>query len=417
MNQFMVDALKAEGDDPERAMARVLAEITKPETTERLLNLVLPHVEQNMRTLVYILTQGERIGHLVLETNIVDTLHGEGYDRILIVTRSPDTSGANRFALGIGEPRIKHIPTNDDIVLLLGILDQGIGTIGPIDILMVSPEKLVADFVFHLAKGGVPKVIPLRPDLLNRANAFLGNLGKTDDEPMVILHVRDMTFLPQASHHTFRCAHIANYRPAVDWLIEQGYWVIRIGEPDSASLEHPSPRVLEIARRADYEGWMDLAFSALCRFAITCQSGPEAMVRIYGRPSLMLNIPPVQLVPHAPGDIFTFKHVRETATGERLPFSEIVARALPMFSTSEEFDARGLEVEENSAEEILAAIHEMVETLSGARKHDGQQSKRLHALASPLDERLRKEDTLYTYAHPMGHISEEFLRLNPYFLN
>src|SRR3546814_14102840 len=56
------------------------------ENLETLFRLVMPHLLPDRPSLVYILTQSDRIGHLTMEPQVLKTVYGDRYDRIIVLT-------------------------------------------------------------------------------------------------------------------------------------------------------------------------------------------------------------------------------------------------------------------------------------------------------------------------------------------
>jgi hypothetical protein len=98
--------------------------------------------------------------------------------------------------------------------------------------------------------------IPFLPAESEEAFAWLRSKGWSDGKPFVCLLVRDDAFLANdplqgngttASHgrwsyHDYRNSDIDTYIPAIQWLSEQGVWVIRMGKlmakPLPTSIDH-----------------------------------------------------------------------------------------------------------------------------------------------------------------------------------
>ena len=102
------------------------AEFGKQETMQRLFQAVLPHLEEGRKTLVYILAQVDRIGHVAMEPFFLRSLYGSDYDRIILLTGEGEGPGYNPFVLKCLGPEFVHVTTADPILPLLGFLDGGV---------------------------------------------------------------------------------------------------------------------------------------------------------------------------------------------------------------------------------------------------------------------------------------------------
>jgi putative glycosyltransferase (TIGR04372 family) len=411
-------------EDLDRLAKDLQAEMAKPETLQKLFALVAPHLVPGGSNLVYILAQVERIGHLAMELFFLNTLYGADHDRIVVLTGPTDRPGVNPAVLEITGPVFAHVETEDPLLPLLGFLEGGMLDMNVLRMLLVEPQRLTRDFGRAVA-GGTPMAHFTLPEHFRRlGDAWMRARGADPDDPFVLLHVRDASYLPEKAHHLFRCADIANYGTAIDRLVEAGYRVCRLGDASSPPLDHPSGRVIDVPHAPDYAPYLDVYLSARCRFAVNQASGPEALVRAFGRPALTVNLMLEHLRLPLAGDLLVFKHIRRAGDGSEVFYPEMLERGLPSFLTSEAFEKEGLLIEENSAAELDAAVAEMIELVEG-RAVSGSTGGQDRFLALGRDyearivkdpEVIAKTEDFYAYAHPFGRISRAFLEMNPGFL-
>ncbi len=411
-------------EDLDRLAKDLQAEMAKPETLQKLFALVAPHLVPGGRNLVYILAQVERIGHLAMELFFLNTLYGADHDRIIVLTGPTDRPGVNPAVFDITGPGFAHVETDDPLLPLLGFLEGGMLDMNVLRMLLIEPQRLTRDFG-RAVTAGAPLLHFSLPDAMRqRGDDWMRARGIDPDEPFVLLHVRDASYLPEKAHHLFRCADIANYGLAIDRLVESGYRVFRLGDASSPPLSHPSGRVVDVPHAPDYDPYLDVYLSACCRFAVNQASGPEALVRAFGRPALTVNLMLEHLRLPLAGDLLFFKHIRRSAGGHELSYPELLERGSPGFLTSEAFEKAGLVVVENSPEELEASVMEMIEHVEGRAVHgatDGQE--RFLALGREYEARIVKDpdiiaktEDFYAYAHSFGRISSAFLEMNPGFL-
>ena len=67
--------------------------------------------------------------------------------------------------------------------------------------------------------------------------------------PYVLLHVRDGAFSPEDGYHGFRCNAVETYGSAVEFLLDRGYAVFRIGDQASPKLTVNHPHYIELSHR------------------------------------------------------------------------------------------------------------------------------------------------------------------------
>ena len=403
----------------DRLATELKAEMAKPETMQRLFNAVLPKLKPGARNLVYILAQVERIGHLAMELFFLKTLDGASQDRIVVLTGPTGQPGVNRSVLDVPGAGFAHIETDDPLLPMLGFFDGGMLDLKVLKLLLVQPQRLVRDFGRAVTSGTPFRQFNLPDRMRERGDAWMRRAGADPEEPFVLLHVRDASYRPDKAHHLFRCADINRYRPAIDRLVGAGYRVFRLGDASSPALAHPSNRVVDVPHAPGYAPYLDVYLSARCAFAVNQASGPEALVRAFGRPALTVNLVPEHLRLPLAGDVLVFKHFRRACGGGALSYREILERGLAHFGTAKEFADAGVLVEENTAEELDAAVAEMIELRDGARPADASVQRRFLDIGRDYQARITADPKIiaatadfFAYAHPYGRLSESFAAIN-----
>jgi putative glycosyltransferase (TIGR04372 family) len=348
-------------EEDARLLENLRAEFGKQETMQRLFQTVLPHIEEGRRTLVYILAQVDRIGHTAMEPFFVKSLYGPHYDRILLVTGEGSGAGYNPFILQCPGPEFVHVPTADPILPLLGFLDGGILDLKLFHLCLASPQRVVRDFGRHAVAGGEIRYYELPDDIRERGEAFLAASGMPEGNPFVMLHTRDMSYLPEKAHHAFRCADIRTYRQAIRRFTEAGYWVFRLGDRNSIPMEGAPREALDAFLHPAYSQALDIFLSARCAFAFNQASGPEALVRAFGRPAATVNLVYELLRLPLKNDLLLFKDYVSSANGMRLSYQEILERGLPAVGSGEVFAKMGVEIRENGEEDLEEAARIMID--------------------------------------------------------
>lgn len=411
-------------EDLDRLAESLQAEMAKPETLQKLFSLVAPRLAPGGRNLIYILAQVERIGHLAMELLFLNTLYGEDFDRIVVVTGPLDQPGVNPAVLEVPGPRVAHVETDDRLLPLLGFLDGGMLDMKVLHLLLAQPQRLTRDFGRAVTGGRPPAHFELPERLGALGDAWLRGQGMDPADPFVLLHVRDASYLPEKAHHLFRCADIRRYHKAIDRLVAAGYRVFRLGDTSSPPLTHPSGRVIDVPHAGDYAPYLDIYLSARCRFAVNQASGPEALVRCFGRPALTVNLMLEHLRLPLADDLLVFKHIRGADDGRALSYREMLDRGLPGYGSSEAFEQAGLVVEENSAEELDAAVAEMLDRVDGGSPPGGADQDLFTSLGAAYEakilsdpEIMAKNEDFYAHAHGFARVSRAFLEMNPGFLN
>lgn len=199
-------------------------------------------------------------------------------------------------------------------------------------------------------------------------------LGVLPDHEFVCFHARDSRYLQEAhkyrsdwSYHDYRDSSISNYLPAAEELANRGYYAIRMGMIVKEALQTTSSQVIDYATKARSD-FMDIYLAAKCRFMIVSNTGPCALGWIFRKRIAFVNVIPLESRIDRSGDLFIPKKYWFIKEQRFMTFKEIIASRADGFYHSPDFAKNGIEVIENTAEEITALAIEMDERLNGAWK-------------------------------------------------
>lgn len=223
---------------------------------------------------------------------------------------------------------------------------------------------------FPRVRAAAPQMA-FTPEEERRGAALLESLGVSAGSPFVCFHARSADFLQAVharpgqdwSYHDFRDCSVDNFLPAARRLARDGIYALRMGAVVDAPLEDAGPMVVDYAtrHRSDFG---DIFLSARCRFFIGNTAGLVCVPWVFDVPVLMTNAVPL-FIPRAygPKDLVLPKLVWDVRRERLLNFREM--RDSATWNESRQFRDAGLEVRENSAEEILEAALEMSARLDG----------------------------------------------------
>ncbi|MDY6783419.1 MAG: TIGR04372 family glycosyltransferase, partial [Cyanobacteriota bacterium] len=200
-------------------------------------------------------------------------------------------------------------------------------------------------------------------------------LGVPEDSWFVCLHVREGGFYRQWRNPSSRDANIDTYLLAIQAIVERGGWVIRMGDPSMKPLP-PLERVIDYAHSEVKSDWMDVFLWSQSRFSIGTDSGPFLIPSIFGVPTVLTNWVPFGLTPYYGNCIFISKRFWLKSEERYLTFEEMLAHPLGLAESSHIYMKRGIKIVENTQEEILEIVEEMIENLEN-RSKDSQEDKKL----------------------------------------
>ncbi len=257
----------------------------------------------------------------------------------------------------------------------------------------------------HYIPGGEKHALHLRPwdyttlitqkecsidfDDQERENGrkMVAAIGASDAKPLVCLGFRDGLFdknvrlglygdednegaKKQLDLHDFRNADIANAEPAVRFLNDEGYRVVRMGSIATPLPETMKPFAFDYANSDVRSEFLDIYLGATCRFFITTGYGLDTPPLVFRRPMVSVNTEYRMLRPHI---LYIFRHHWSKELGRPLTLREIFSSGAAFHSSSAQFEENGVELRENSQEEILDAVREMESRVRGEWVEDEEE--------------------------------------------
>lgn len=243
-------------------------------------------------------------------------------------------------------------------------------------------------------------------ELLNRMEIKKG-------EPFVCFHARDKAYLDVSfshksrtgwSYHDFRDCDIENYLPAVEYLANHGIYALRMGAVVENKISTINSKIIDYASqfRSDFG---DIFLPAKCKFFLSSTAGNRLISVIFSVPIAFVNSVPLGDIPFSKNDIFIPKKYWSVEKKRLLTFQEIIEIGADWWLDGRMFADSGIEILENTKEEILALTKEMNDRLDGIwvdRDEDEELQSRFRSLF-PLEHRC--------YGFP-SRIGTEFLRQN-----
>ncbi|MDO8662352.1 MAG: TIGR04372 family glycosyltransferase [Candidatus Omnitrophota bacterium] len=245
----------------------------------------------------------------------------------------------------------------------------------------------------------------------------LEHFGISQSKPFICFHARDSAYLERIApncdwrYHGYRDSDIKNYIPAAEELMRRGYYTVRMGVFVKEKLSLENPLFIDYAMNGKRTEFLDIYLGAKCRFFVCSDTGISMVPEVFRRPLVYVNWVPLLRCPAfyvhnallIPKKFILKKEKRE------LTFREIIFS--PIGSTFEKgvFDRMGIELIENTPEEITAVALEMDERFNGRWKTTDEDEE--------LQRRFWKLFESYELNNPGVRIGAEFLRQHKYLLD
>lgn len=190
-------------------------------------------------------------------------------------------------------------------------------------------------------------------------------------------------------YHNYRNSSIQNYVLASKELAERGYYVIRIGSDVEEIMETNNPKIIEYAAGGFRSELLDIYLSANCHFFINGEAGLGGIPRIFRVPMVFVNLSALEYIISWQSNMITIPK-KYWLKGEKrfMTFREILESGAGRYLETNKFIDHGIELIENTPEEIRDVAIEMDERLKGTWKsteEDEELQKRFWSLFKPSD--------------------------------
>jgi putative glycosyltransferase (TIGR04372 family) len=246
---------------------------------------------------------------------------------------------------------------------------------------------------------------------LNIGSRLLSELKILPNEQYICFHARDNAFLDTVlkntdwSYHNYRDSSIEFYLSAAEEMTKRGYHSIRMGAIVKNSIDSTNPKIIDYAVSEYRTDFNDIYIGSHCRFFICSDGGMSVIPEMYRVPAVYVNWTSIyRISTWVLKGLFVFKKFYLRDEDRNMTFSEIINLNFGGHETNEMFSNLGLELIENTPEEILAVTIEMDERLNGTWKtseEDEELQQRFWKLFGP--DKLKS---------PNLRIGAEFLRQN-----
>jgi putative glycosyltransferase (TIGR04372 family) len=144
-----------------------------------------------------------------------------------------------------------------------------------------------------------------------------------------------------------------------------------MGSVVSESLDLSDDRIVDYSCNGDRTDFLDLFLSAKCKLFLNSGSGIDALPKIFRTPQVGANITPLNYIgPNAV--VFIPKKYWLVKEKRFLTFKEIIQSDIGYYLKSNEYINSGIELIENTADDIYYALVEANDRLNGVWEPDEQ---------------------------------------------
>ena len=130
---------------------------------------------------------------------------------------------------------------------------------------------------------------------IKRGRTEVSELGLNPDKPYICLVVRDGGHYAslgekESNGYSFMNFDIANFEQASQSLVQRGYQVVRMGAGSEMAFGANHLGVIDYANSPKRSAFLDVFIAATCSFAVSTQTGPDAVCLAFRRPVCYIDV-------------------------------------------------------------------------------------------------------------------------------
>lgn len=184
--------------------------------------------------------------------------------------------------------------------------------------------------------------------------------GLPIDAWFVVLHVREPGYHAawHRRHPGTRNADIRTYDKVIDFVLSQGGWVVRGGDPTMTRIA-PRERVIDYATSTQRSPEIDILLCAECKYFIGTNSGYSVVPPTFGTRCALTNWSPIGIPNWYLDDVYIPKLVRRRRDKRLLTFTELFSSFAGWSQFQRDFRRTDLVIEDNDPEDLLATVQEL----------------------------------------------------------
>lgn len=230
----------------------------------------------------------------------------------------------------------------------------------------VIPHSSTGAFDLRSRLDGSPTTLRLTQNEENLGKDLLQKIGLGEDRQFICAIARDKRYYEQQfgnrdlSYHSFRNCDIDTYIPSFKFLESKGICVVRMGAAVEKPLGYTSASVIDYASGELRNEFGDVFLASKCRYCMSDGLGFFGLAAIFRRPSLYVNFSPLHMFYTSRScDLGIPKLLIDKHSGRIIPLRELREVNIARLTRSELLEAEGLELLDNSDQDVLDVVQEM----------------------------------------------------------
>ena len=213
---------------------------------------------------------------------------------------------------------------------------------------------------------------------IQKGKEFLEKIGVNNNQ-YICINNRDSKYLNTRfknsdwEHHDYRNFKIEDYEETVNFLIDKGFFVIRLGSEVEGQLNINSKKYFDYSLSEYQSDFLDIYLSSNCYFFISSDSGISAIPEIFRVPVVYINKTLLnQIHRWNSKSLFIFKNFYSKKYKRFLKFEEIWKLKFGNPDHNKIMDINQISIQSNSPKEIKKVSEEMLDFLENEKIYSEQ---------------------------------------------
>ena len=321
-----------------------------------------------------------RYGHLALEPEIflaeqeIKKAANASHGRVISIwSLGPVTKQSNRFLAKKWKDELLVLPS-----WFVDSLHRA-GLVFPF-LKLEEPKLSITGSLNGLDK--TDSHVSLSAEEIEEGRKRLIEIGINPDEPYVCLIVRDGGHYKskgdiESAGYELLNFDINDFAGVAEALIESGFQVVRMGSGSERPFTSRPDGVVDYALSKNRSEFLDVYLAATCEFAVSTQTGPDAVSMLFRRPVLYVDV--TRYCQFFFGSkLATWFPVRLQKNGSLLNLSEVVNSEIAWFKDPNLFSKNGISQQKTSSSELK----ELVRSYIRARGSEDEKASSVRSVVS-----------------------------------
>ena len=206
-----------------------------------------------------------------------------------------------------------------------------------------------------------------------KAKSEMKKMGINESDSYVCMLNRSQSYLSKTfpgrnwDYHKFRNCAIEDYMPAAEEMTERGHHVIRMGSIVGDLMNTENPKIIDYAHKGYRTELLDIYLCANCHFFVSCGTGLDGVPWFFKKPIVFINFVHLEHINSwSPRYITIFRKYWLNKESRFMSVQEILGSGAGRFLKGEQYENMGIELIDNTSEEIMDVVDEMDKRLNGA---------------------------------------------------